>query len=180
MDDLSKRLQADDPEALKELFEAHYLHVCAAIHRFTAARSVTEDLAQQVFIRLWQKRHQITINSTPGAYLQRMAINEALAWLRSKKNQHPDPLPAHLSDKEQNLAPDPSNQLLQQELDEHILSAINNLPPRCRDVFVLSRFGDCSYREIADQLNISIKTVENQMGKALKLLRESLKPYLDA
>ena len=179
VDDLTKRLQADDQTALKELFEAHYTHVCAAIHRFTTARSVTEDLAQQVFIRFWQKRHQITINSSPGAYLQRMAINEALAWLRSKKNLQPDPLPAHLPDDDRHLAPDPEEQLLQQELHEQVLHAIQSLPPRCREVFVLSRFEQLSYREIADKLGISIKTVENQMGKALRLMRERMQGYLE-
>lgn len=178
MDEITKRLQADDPTALKELFEAHYSHVCAAIHRFTAARSVSEDLAQQVFIRFWQKRHQITINSSPGAYLQRMAINEALAWLRSKKNQQPDPLPAHLPHNDEHLAPDPAELLIQQELHEQVLNAIQLLPPRCQEVFMLSRFEQLSYQEIADKLNISIKTVENQMGKALRLLRERMKGYL--
>lgn len=178
MDDLTKRLQADDQTALKELFEAHYSHVCAAIHRYTAARSVAEDLAQQVFIRFWQKRHQITINSSPGAYLQRMAINEALAWLRSKKNQQPDPLPTHLPDDQQQLVPDPGEQLMQQELHEQILAAIGSLPPRCQEVFVLSRYEQLSYQEIADKLDISIKTVENQMGKALRLMREKMEPYL--
>ncbi len=178
MDDISKRLQADDPTALKELFEAHYAHVCAAIHRYTAARSVTEDLAQQVFIRLWQKRHQIVINSSPGAYLQRMAVNEALAWLRSKKNQPHPPLSALQPNEEQHQAPDPAKQLIQQELHEHILDAINSLPPRCREVFLLSRYEHLSYQQIATQLDISIKTVENQMGKALRLLRDKMKPYL--
>ncbi|MAT54120.1 MAG: RNA polymerase sigma-70 factor [Saprospirales bacterium] len=178
MDDLAKRLQADDQTVLKELFEAHYAHVCATIQRFTAARSATEDLAQQVFIRFWQKRHQITINSSPGAYLQRMAINEALAWLRTKKNQQPDPLPAHLPDDDRHLAPDPAEQLLQQELHEQILQAIQSLPPRCQEVFVLSRYEQLSYQEIADKLNISIKTVENQMGKALRLMRERMRGYL--
>jgi RNA polymerase sigma-70 factor (ECF subfamily) len=167
--------QANDKTELKVLFEAHYPAVCAAIQRFTGERGVTEDLAQQVFIRFWEKREQIQITTSPGAYLHRMAINEALAWLRSKKNKQPDELtPATPL----NPVADGEESFLHNELQEQIHRAIDSLPPRCRAVFQLSRFEEMSYQEIADQLEISIKTVEHQMGKALRVLRERLQPYL--
>lgn len=179
MDDLAKRLQADDQTVLKELFEAHYAHVCATIQRFTGSEEHAEDLAQQVFVRLWQKRHQLHIEGPVGAYLHRMAINEALAWLRSRKNQPAEQLPLHVSETLE-VQDDPASTLLQEELNELILAAIEALPPRCREVFLLSRYEQLTYPEIAQALGISVKTVENQMGKALRLLREQLKPYLDA
>lgn len=178
MDNLTQRLRTDDTGVLKELFEAHYTHVCAAIHRFTSARSVTEDLAQQVFIRFWEKRHEIEIKTSPGAYLQRMAINEAQAWLRTKKNQAPEPIqPYHLESADRHT-PDAEAQLIQQELNEQLLSAIDALAPRCREVFLLSRYEHLSYLEIADRMGISVKTVEHQMSKALRLLRERLRHFL--
>jgi len=173
--DLTTRLRIDDKAALKALFQAHYAEVCAAIHRLVGERGVTEDLAQQVFIRFWEKRHQLNITTSAGAYLHRMAINEALAWLRSRKNQQAEeittatPFP---------LQSDGEEVLLQTELQEQIHRAIETLPPRCRAVFQLSRFEEMSYQEIADQMEISIKTVEHQMGKALRVLRERLKSYL--
>ena len=160
---------------LKELFEAHYRNVCAAIQRLTGERGVTEDLAQQVFIRFWEKRIQIQFDTSPGAYLHRMAVNEALEWLRTKKNQQPEelsfatPLPLEL---------DGENLLLHTELQDKIHKVIEALPPRCRTVFQLSRFENLSYQEIANQMEISVKTVEHQMGKALRVLREQLKDYL--
>lgn len=176
MDNLTTRLQTDDKAVLKELFEAHYTAVCAAVHRFVGERGVTEDLAQQVFIRFWEKRHQIEITTSPGAYLHRMAVNEALAWLRSKKNQLPEEItPATPFMPEA----DGEKVLLQNELQEQIHKAIDRLPPRCRAVFQLSRFEEKSYQEIADAMEISVKTVEHQMGKALRVLREQLKPYLN-
>lgn len=172
---LTSRLRSDDKTVLKELFEAHYPAVCAAIHRIVGERGVTEDLAQQVFIRFWEKRFQIQIDTSPGAYLHRMAVNESLAWLRAKKNQQPEeitfatPLPTQL---------DGEVILLHNELNEQIHKVIDALPPRCRTVFQLSRFEERSYQEIADQMGISIKTVEHQMGKALRVLREQLKDFL--
>ena len=160
---------------LKELFEAHYKPVCAAVNRIVGERGVTEDLAQQVFIRFWEKRHQIQVDTSPGAYLHRMAVNEALAWLRAKKNQQPveidqtTPLPLEI---------DGEGQLLQEELHTQIHRVIDALPPRCRTVFQLSRFEEKSYQEIADAMEISVKTVEHQMGKALRVWREQLKGYL--
>lgn len=172
---LTARLRTDDPAALRELFEAHYRPVCAAIHRLTGERGVTEDLAQQVFIRFWEKRAQIEITTSPGAYLHRMAVNEALAWLRSKKNQPPEEITAQT-----HFAPVAGSDdvFLQAELREHILKAVDTLPPRCREVFQLSRFEELSYQEIADRMDISVKTVEHQVGKALRVLREQLKNYL--
>lgn len=175
LENLTTRLRTDDKAALKELFEAHYRSVCATIHRFVGERGVTEDLAQQVFIRFWEKRLQIDINTSPGAYLHRMAVNEALAWLRSKKNQPTEEVTYATP-----FAPEADGEhlLLRGELHEQVNQAIEGLPPRCRAVFQLSRFEELSYQEIADRLEISIKTVEHQMGKALRVLRERLGGYL--
>jgi RNA polymerase sigma-70 factor (ECF subfamily) len=173
--DLTTRLQTNDKKVLKELFEAHYRQVCGAIHRLVGERGVTEDLAQQVFIRFWEKRDTINITTSPGAYLHRMAINEALGWLRSKKNKPYEEISAttpfeEVRDAEQNY--------LHDELEDKVRKAVDTLPPRCRAVFQLSRFEEKSYQEIADELEISKKTVEHQMGKALRVLRELLGPYL--
>jgi RNA polymerase sigma-70 factor, ECF subfamily len=167
--DLTTRIRSDDKAALKELFEAHYRDVCAAIHRFVGERGMTEDLAQQVFIRFWEKRHQIEINTSSGAYLHRMAVNEALAWLRSKKNRQPDEITPTTPFQP---SADGEEVFLQNELNDQIHAAIDTLPPRCRAVFQLSRFEDLSYQEIADRMEISVKTVEHQMGKAIEILPE--------
>ena len=177
VNDLTTRLQTNDRAVLRELFEAHYPSVCGAVHRLVGDRGVTEDLAQQVFIRFWEKRNQINITTSPGAYLHRMAINEALAFLRSKKNRSPEEITPTTP---MGAAPDVEQGVLQNELQAQILRAVNTLPPRCRAVFQLSRFEEMSYQEIADELGISIKTVEHQIGKALRVMREQLKPYLDA
>ena len=175
IDDILTRLRADDKTALKSLFEEYYLSVCKTIHRFIREKSTVEDLAQEVFIRFWDKRRQIEINSSLPAYIRRMAINEALAYLRRHKRFDDrevtaDMLPGTTDSAEEHF--------LHQELEVQVRDAINELPPRCRTVFQLSRYEELTYQEIADQMEISIKTVENQMSKALRILRERLRPYL--
>jgi RNA polymerase sigma-70 factor (ECF subfamily) len=169
------RLRKDDQSALQELFDQCYLPVCTTIRRFVQDHGLVEDLAQEVFVRFWEKRHTLQINSSLNGYLRRMAINEALGHLRRKKVyiEELDP------QTNQGLTPDVEKQLLHTELEDEIRAAIDNLPPRCRTVFKLSRFEELTYQEIADKMEISIKTVENQMGKALRVLREQLQKYLN-
>lgn len=145
------------------------------MHRFIRERATVEDLAQNVLIRFWEKRHKINITSSIKAYLHRMAINEALGYLRKNKKYTEEefstttPVGATESVEEN---------YLHSELENKITKAINSLPPKCRAIFQLSRFEDMTYKEIAAKLGISVKTVENQMGKALRVLRERMKDYL--
>ena len=175
LDDILTRLKADDKTAMKELFQEHYLSVCGNIQRFIRDKATVEDLAQEVFIRFWEKRQQIDITSSVGAYLRRMAINEALGFLRRNKYQDERELsPEMVKDAEDSA----EEQFMHQELELRVRAAINELSPRCRAVFQLSRFEELTYKEIADRMGISVKTVENQMSKALRILRERLRDYL--
>ena len=136
---------------------------------------ITEDLAQEVFYELWRKKDHLVIRTSYVAYLRRAAINKALNYLRDQKIKLDDStvvsqikLSAPLSDEKLEAA----------ELQKVIDSIVDQLPERCRLVFVLSRFEQMSYKEIAQEMGISTKTVENQISKALKLLKEALGPYL--
>ena len=174
-EDILTRLKRDDRTALKDLFQHQYPPVCQVIWRFVPDRALAEDLAQEVFLRFWEKRAQIEVNSSLPAYLRRMAINEALAYLRRHKHYEETEFePQFESASGQSV----EDRYLHGELEEHIKQAIATLPPKCRAVFQLSRFEELTYNEIANQMGISVKTVENQMGKALKLMRERLLPYL--
>ena len=104
-----------------------------------------------------------------------MAVNEALGFLRSRKiTESDDNIQLESQDKDANI----EALVLHSELEDQIKQAIQNLPPRCKIVFILSRFEDLTYQEIANRMEISIKTVENQMGRALRLLRSQLKDYI--
>ncbi len=175
---LLKALRAGDKSVLQTLFNNHYKEVCRTIYRFVSDQAQAEDLAQEVFIRLWQKKDTLDINTSFGAYLHRMAINEALSFLRKTKRQAGkieeiggNPIPSAYEET------DGEEILIQKELKDQVSSAIDGLPPRCKAIFQLSRFEQLTYREISEKLDISIKTVEHQMGKALKTLRISLKHH---
>lgn len=169
------RLKRDDRSALHEVFDTNYGMACRAIHRFIKDQSTCEDLAQEVFIRFWEKRHQITVNSSLSAYLKRMAVNEALGYHRRKKRHPEEELTDNL--RAETVASG-EQEYLHSELQANINHAIDGLPSKCRTVFQLSRYEGLSYREIAHQMDISVKTVENQMSKALRVLRSSLQQYL--
>ena len=180
LEDILSRLRSDDPLVLKELFQQHYTSICSTIHRFIKGKNLVEELAQNVFIRFWEKRHTIQINSSVPAYLRRMAINEAIGYLR--KDQKVRAVGDFQEEENRNLQATEDytseDALMYGELKDKITAAIDELPPKCRAIFQLSRFEELTYKEIAERLDISVKTVENQMGKALKVLRQRLGPYL--
>lgn len=173
--DILARLQADDKQAFQSVFQQYYPFVCAAVFRFVKEKATVEDLAQDVFIKLWQKRHSLQINTSFNAYLRRMAINEAISYLRKNKL-------ATTGEEALAFVPGNSNtaeeEYLQGELEDKVAVAINSLPERCRIIFQMSRQEGLTYKQIAEKLDISIKTVENQMGKALRILRSALEDYL--
>lgn len=173
--ELKHLFEKDAAQAIELLFRLYYGKVCQAVYKIIPKADITEDLAQEVFYELWRKKDQLFIQSSYLAYLRRAAINKALNYLRDQKIKLDDftdvsqlKLSAPLSDEQLNA----------KELQVVINQAVDLLPERCRLVFVLSRFEQMSYQEIADQMGISIKTVENQVSKALKLLRVALGPYL--
>jgi len=172
---LTHQLKANDQSAFQEIFRQHYPSACRAIRRFIRDNNTVEDLAQDVFVRFWERRHKIEVKTSIGAYIHRMAINEALSFLRKQKKFQQDNIDDFsFANKESS-----SIEVMEgQELQQKIKRGIDSLPPKCRTVFLLSRHEELSYKEIALKLEISVKTVENQMGKALRVMREHLKDHL--
>jgi RNA polymerase sigma-70 factor (ECF subfamily) len=132
-----------------------------------------EDIVQQAFFSLWQKKDSISIHTSARAYLYKTVYNASLDFLKhirvKKKYEKDFPAP--------DLYPvDRDN--AEKELQEKIRMAISDLPEACGRIFRMSKYDHLKYREIAGKLNISEKTVENQMSKALKLLREALQEYI--
>ncbi|MBX2928641.1 MAG: RNA polymerase sigma-70 factor [Saprospiraceae bacterium] len=174
--ELLAQLRQGRKPALKIIFDAHYPEVCRAIFRLIPDQSLMEDLAQEVFMRFWEKREQIEVTGSVGAYLHRMAVNEALGHLRRKRYFQDDE--SHAAAFAAPAADGAEAGLLHRDLSDSLQTAMNALPPKCRTVFQLSRFEEMTYQEIADRMDISIKTVENQMGKALRIMREHLREFL--
>ncbi|MFK7809406.1 MAG: RNA polymerase sigma-70 factor [Saprospiraceae bacterium] len=164
-------LQTDSDLAIDWIFRRYYPMCHKAAVRILKDEFIAEDITQDVFMELWRKREQRQINIALKAYLRRSVMNRCLNYIRDKKMAFED---------EEKLPEWPSNstdalsELEAGELKESLQKAIDGLPERCRIVFTLSRFEDLKYQEIADKLNISIKTVENQISKALRVIREAV------
>lgn len=173
--ELIELLQNDSEQAIDLLFRRYYSYLCNSMIRIIPDRNQAEDLAQDVFFELWKKRDRLKITTSVKAYLKRAGTNKALNYIRDQKMKWDD------VDQQIGLASKKASSIQEleaEELQKLIDQSIQSLPERCRIVFCLSRFEELSYQEIADKLEISIKTVENQISKALKLLRGAIGPYV--
>lgn len=169
-------LEKGSESAIEMLFRTYYQPLCQYAYSFLRDKDEAEEVVQAAFINIWDKREEITIQSSVKSYLYRMVRNSCLNVIKHQKvvREHE----AHESSMGEPVYEGATQGVMASELEHKISSAMKELPEQCRLVFQLSRFEELKYAEIADQLNISVKTVENHMGKALRIMREQLKDYL--
>lgn len=169
-------LQLGNESAFEMIFRTYYQPLCRYAYSFLQDKEEAEEVVQSSFITVWEKRNNIAIETSLKSYLYRMVRNSCLNVIKHKKvkQQHV----AHELAVSEVAYESVSQKVQAAELELKITEAMKTLPEQCRLVFQLSRFEELKYQEIADQLQISVKTVENHMGKALKLMREQLKDYL--
>lgn len=168
---LTQLRQTDAAAFVEELFKAFYAPLGAVVYRVVADRAAVEDILQDVFLRVWQGLDSLPAIESHRAYLTRMALNAALRYQQRTQRQAAwDAAPPASAA----VAPDALAPLHAAETADAVAAALAHLPPQCRVVFELSRYEELSYQQIAEALSISPKTVENQMGKALRILRREL------
>jgi RNA polymerase sigma-70 factor (ECF subfamily) len=163
-------------QAFEKIFREYFKSLHAYAYTFMKDNEQAEEIVQNVFCRIWEKREQLKPDGSLKAYLYRAVHNESLNYLKHQKTRAA--FTVHHSNIDEPVSVEASEKLMVAELDGHIQQALNDLPQQCRIIFQLSRFENLKYKEIADHLNLSIKTVENQMGKALKILRVKLAEFL--
>ncbi len=166
----------DDEIAFEGLFKSYFAELCLYATRFVADIENAEEIVQEIFFNIWSNRTKLNINISIKAYLYATVRNTCLNAIKHKKveNKYREYFSRQLQYDELNE----EDWMKGDELHDRISNTIEKLPHERKKVFIMSRFENMKYREIAEQLNISVKTVENQMGKALKFLREELKDYL--
>jgi len=169
-------LQLGNESAFEMIFKTYYQPLCRYAYSFLQDKEEAEEVVQSSFINVWEKRNSIAIETSLKSYLYRMVRNACLNVIKHDKikQQHV----AHELAVTEATYESVAQKVYATELESKITEAIKTLPEQCRIVFQLSRFEELKYQEIADQLQISVKTVENHMGKALRLMREQLKEYL--
>jgi RNA polymerase sigma-70 factor (ECF subfamily) len=158
------------------LFREHFTGLCYFARKYTGDLDSAREIVHTVFIRVWENRSEFDWDKPAKSYLFTSVYNRSMNFIRDNKKflNHEE---ANL----QNLVVDESaysDHLETAELEERIRTALLKLPVKCREVFELSRFEGKKYTEIATQLNISVKTVETQMSKALHILKTELRDYL--
>lgn len=170
-------LSAGDEQVFEQVFKAHFKSLHAYAFTMLNNEAVAEEMVQQVFYRLWEKREQVDVHTSLKAYLYRAIHNESMNYLKHHaiKTKHQTYAMQQQQNSHEHSA---GERLAGKELEQQIRRALNDLPEQCRTIFQLSRYQELKYREIADQLNISVKTVEAQMGKALRILRLRLADFL--
>jgi len=165
-----------DKVAFEKVFRLYYQPLCNYAGPLLKDFDEAEEVVQNVFYTIWNKRETMEVHTSVKAYLYRAVHNDCLNKLKHRKVKQ------HYAEAYQYSASvaegHGANSLLTKELGQKIEQAIESLPEQCGQVFKLSRFEQLKYSEIAEQMGLSVKTVENHMGRALKLLREKLKDYL--
>ncbi len=170
---LVERLRNKDKRAFELVFREYFGMMKIYAMRYMDDREDAEEIVQDVFFKFWEKCETIAPDSSVKSYLYRAVHNSCLNSIKHQKVK--DAYQKYMVQMMQTeQAADPWNEEVKDKA-ERIREAIEELSPRCAEIFKLSRYEGLKYQEIADHLEISIKTVEVQMGKALKSLRETLK-----
>ena len=163
-------------QAFEQVFKSNFKSLHAYAYTIIKDDIMAEELVQNVFCRLWEKKAKVEIQTSLAAYLYRSVYHESLNYLKHLKVRA-----AYNSYAQAQMKTNSDNaekKILLGDLEKRLNHAMSELPEQCRTIFQMSRFEELKYQEIADRLGLSIKTIENQMGKALKLLRLKLVDFL--
>jgi RNA polymerase sigma-70 factor (ECF subfamily) len=169
-------IRMGDKNAFESVFKTYYQNMCSYANQIVADLNISEEIVQEIFFQLWEKREFLFIETSLKSYLFKAVHNSCLNYIKHNKiklaySQH------FIHDNKSTFGShyymDESN-----ELQGLIVQAIEKLPPERKKIFMMIRYEERKYKEVAEMLGISVKTVENQMGKAMQFLREALKKYI--
>lgn len=167
-----------DPILFETLFRNLQPRLFAFCCKYVEDEEVARDLVQECFINFWENQNVVTLS--PEAYLFASVRNRCISYFRSLQIRSDYQESIRLQIKEFEFHPenpDPMIELYMKEVKDLLKEAIETLPPKCRQIFIMSRFQGLKNKEVADELNISIRTVESQLYQALKHIRKYLKDY---
>lgn len=158
---------------LKYIFDKYYGEFCKISFKYTGRLEIAEDIVQEVFINIWNKRYSLNCTGNVKPYFIRSVINASINYIQSLFARQRMVDETHI----ENVHSFNHHDVISNELNMLITKAIETLPERCRIIFSLSRFSGLSNNEISQELNISVKTIENQITIAIKKMHAYLKSY---
>lgn len=181
--DIVFKLKQGNEEVFQNIFNSNYNTVLYFAKEYVLDYEIAREIAQDSFMVLWELRTKLRSDTNLTSYLITIARNKALNYLKhqliEKKYSELTQINRLQYQINYSSLKDPSSDPFQYiELSEKIQKAIENLPPRCKQVFLMSRKDELKYKEIASQLNITLKTVEKQVSEALKRIRKAVGEYL--
>lgn len=174
--DIVRAIRQGQESAFEQLFRTYYERLCRYADTLLKDADEAEEMVQTVFLTIWEKRADLDITTSFKSYLYRAVHNHCLNRIKHygvRQNHREYSLYVQAD------GYDSVTEAIQaSELEERIERAVSKLPEQCQVVFRMSRFEEMKYQEIADQLGLSVKTIENQIGKALRIMRQELADYL--
>ena len=168
-----ERIRKGDVGQFESLFRSSYVSLVRYAKTLIKDHDTAEEIVQDLFFKLWHDKEKIKIESSLNGYLFRSVHNRCLHYIDHNKvvERHAEEVLHTMPDSPEN----PSDILHYKELQERIVRILDRLPERCGKIFYLNRYEGLTYNEIATKMSISVKTVEANMGKALKEFRKELK-----
>jgi RNA polymerase sigma-70 factor (ECF subfamily) len=170
-----------DEQGFDLLYEFYKPKLFIIVNSYIPSREDAEEIVHDVLIRIWEKKDRIRVHSNLTAYLYSMTRNACLDYLRARKSKLSKEINIHQQEHSLNynaMADETASSILLKELQALVKSGIDELPEKCKSVFVKSRMEGLNHKEISEELHISPKTVENHISRALRHLRTTLKEYL--
>jgi len=170
--DIIGRIRQGDVKIFESLFRSSYVSLVRYARTLIKDQDTAEEIVQDLFFRIWKDKEKIKIQSSFNGYLFRSVHNRCLHHIEHSRvvERHAEEMSYRQSDSQES----PSDILSYKELQAKIASILEKLPERCGKIFYLSRFEGLKYNEIAEKLSVSVKTVESNMGRALKEFRKEL------
>lgn len=175
---LIRLLKEGDLTAFNGLFNSFYPPLYYYCRKFVSDPEDAKDLMQNVFLRFWDKREEINIESSIKSYLFRSVQNECLNYIRSCPHKVSFGEIENERIEEHIHAHTPETELENRELKDTIYSIMDELPHQCKRIFIMSRFNGLKNKEIAERLAVSVRTVDTQIYRALKIFKNRLKNHI--
>ena len=172
-----KQISLGNLKAFEQLFRTYYQMLCGYALKFIGEPDSAEEIVQDLFYTLWEKRSELQISTSVKSYMYTAVHNKCLKFIQHQavEQKYRRYYLKHGSEAET----EPDNPANLGEMQQIIEQTLDSLPERCGRIFRLNRFEGLKYQEIALKLSISVKTVEANMGKALRILRKNLKDYVE-
>lgn len=175
-------LQLGNKTTFDLLFRSYYSGLCSYANNYLKSTSLSEEIVQEVFIKLWEKHNKIVIHTSIRAYLYQSVFNGCMNYIKGIqssgfKHVDLDDISVRNELMSMNMADAEFSMVFSEEVERDLESAISDLPDQCREIFRMCRTDNLSYKEISNLLNVSKSTVKTQMSRAMNRIMKHMEKY---